>query len=90
MNIILVFFLCISIIFITIGIMNNDVNKIKKKKKKKQNIINTIYNDQFNDTLNKYEHIFTTKNVWSNYPFNTHDSINKKLKFFNQLHKERN
>ena len=68
--------------------MDKDNVKSKKKKKKK-NIINTIYDEQFNDTLNKYEDIFTSQNIWSNYPFNTHDSNNRKLKFINQLHKER-
>lgn len=90
MNIILVFFLCISIIFITIGIMDKDKVTIKKKEKKKKNIVNTIYDEQFNDKLNQYDHIFDTPNVWTNYPFNTYDSNNRKLKFINQLHKERN
>ena len=70
--------------------MNNDVKKKKKNKKRNKNIVNTIYDEQFNDTLNKYDHIFSTPNVWSNYPFNTQDSDAREMKFINQLHKERN
>jgi hypothetical protein len=92
MNILLLTFLCISIVLITIGYLEDTTKIITDSEISlpEKNIPMSLYDTQFNDTMDKHSHLFTVPNIWLNYPFNANESIQRDLKYHNEINKERN
>ncbi len=82
MNIILLILLSVSIIFITLGYLENTKTEVVKTETKL--IKENIYDNQFKEEYNKYKHLFDDGNIWLSYPFNSNNGYD-----FNKIATER-